>query len=419
MTSASVTPASPLPTLLLLPARSQRNGMLVAGGLVLLSLGITALEWLMHPGQLHQWLLSYLTAYLFGLTLALGALIFVLIQHVTASTWSVAVRRLAETLAGTLPLFAILFLPIAFHVRTLYGIWAAPEALKNPLVLAKASYLNLPFFFARAAAYLLCWSVLGWWVRYRSVKLEQTRDIKNLQSLRKWSAPAILLTSITMAFAGFDWVMSLDPNWSSTMFGVYIFAGAFVTALAFLALVSVVLRKQGLLHGVITSEHDHDWGKLIFGFSVFWAYIWYSQYFLIAYADIPEETYFFGIRMYKTTAEGFDVGHVSSWGWLLVAFVAGHFLIPLWGLLARHAKRTHAVLVLVAICIAVAHYLDLYWFLGPMLHPKQVHFHPFDITTLLGVMGAVGGLYVFLLGRASLVPVGDPFLRMSVEFENV
>lgn len=422
MTHDFSTPSATMATRpsLWLSSSSRRNGILVGLGLVLFGIVATAVEWTYHPGQLEHLLTAYLVSFWFLLSLALGALFFVLIQHVTGSVWSVSIRRIAENMAGTLPLFAILFIPIALGARNVYHEWATPGAHTDEVIAAKASYLNLPFFWARAALYLTLWGILGYWVRHRSVLMDQEGPLPHMKSLRKWSGPALLVAGTSLAFAGFDWIMSLDPHWATTMFGVYLFAGGFVTALGVLTLISFVLRRQGLLHGVITQEHDHDLGKLLFAFSVFWAYIWYSQYFLTAYADIPEETYFFGIRLYALdTEDKFQVAHLSGWGILFWTFVVGHFVIPLWVLLSRAAKRSHWALGIAAVSILIAHYMDLYWWIGPIVHPKGFSLDWFHITTLIGLVGLVGTCFVFLLGRSSLVPVRDPFLRESVEFENV
>ncbi len=409
-----------------LPASIRKKAVMGFLAFGIVGLLATGLEMLQDGPTIKQALFSYLVAYLFALTICLGGLFFTLLQHLVGAVWSVTVRRIAEVLASILPLFAILFLPIAFGIRHLYP-WSM-DVHQLPLEMAekvtdvlakKGSYLNPTFFYLRAAFYFLCWSLLGSWVYSRSRKLDRTGDVTQLKKLRRGSAPAIILFGLTLTFAGFDWVMSLDPEWASTIFGVYMFAGAAVTSLATITGIALLLRSAGLLKSIITYEHYHDLGKLTFGFVVFWAYIAFSQYFLIWYANIPEETYFFGMRWFVNNGHTFSPTQEGWWAWVAKALLLCQFVAPFWLLLSRYSKRSPLILGISTCILLVAHYLDLYWFIIPNLHVTGNGFHGFDITTLLGIVGIVGSLVAYRLGSAALIPVKDPFLKTSVEFENV
>ncbi|MCS6913539.1 MAG: hypothetical protein RMK29_13475 [Myxococcales bacterium] len=387
-----------------------RLGKDTAGRVSILSLGAGALGLILTVGAMlseelrDQALHSYLVAFLFVATLAVGSLFFVMLQHLVGAVWSVTVRRVAEIAASTLPLLALLFVPIAFQVGHLYP-WAG-HAAHEPLVEAKAGYLNTPFFLVRAVLYLLLWGGLGWFYYSRSVQLDASGDPLLLLRLRRLSAPAILLWAIAVTFAGFDWIMSLAPEWYSTIFGVYVFAGTMTSTLSMLVLMAVLLARQGLLREAITTEHYHDLGKLMFGFVVFWTYIAYSQFMLIWYSNIPEETRWFADRW------------VGSWASLSVLLIFLQFVIPFFGLLSRNAKRSPVILPVMAGILLVGHLVDLHWLVMPQLHRHGVSLHWLDVTALVGTCGLFVGVVARRMSQVPLLPVQDPFLPASLEFEN-
>ncbi len=378
---------------------------LPALGLVLaaLGLGATFLLGKDSPRQLYH---SYLVAYLYFLSLALGGLFFVLVQHATRSGWSVVVRRLAEHVAGTLPLFVPLFIPIAVGLHELYH-WSHAEAVaRDHLLHHKQPYLNVTFFFVRAGAYLLIWSLLSTWFRRRSLAQDASGDHEITRRLGRVSAPSLILFALSLTFASFDWVMSLDPHWYSTIYGVVFFAGSVVGLFALLALLSLGLGRAGLTAGAITAEHLHDIGKLLFAFVSFWAYVACSQFMLYWYANIPEETTFYLVRL------------SPGWWSVSVLIAVGHFIAPFFFLLPRTVKRSRGGLALAAIWMLAMHYLDLYWLVMPNLDPAAFRYSLLDGAALLGV----GGAFLAALGRlmqgAPLIPVRDPRLPESLSFEN-
>ncbi len=348
---------------------------------------------------------SYLVACLFFFSIGLGALFFVLANIASRAGWSVAVRRLAEHISITLPVVGILFVPLLiWGAHDLYH-WTHSEAVaEDPLLQHKSPYLNLPFFYIRSALYLICWALIAWWFRRQSLHQDEVGDPGITRKLQTFSAPALIVFGVTVTFASFDWIMSLDPHWYSTIFGVYFFAGSFLSGLAFMVLIFLRLHSGGLLTQVVTYEHFHDLGKLIFAFVVFWAYIGFSQFMLIWYASIPEETLWYAHRW------------EHGWKPVSIFLAAGHFGLPFFFLLSSDVKRRRTTLMLVCAWLLLVHYLDLYW----LVMPSHGGFHPhyLDLLCFLGV----GGVFLGVLGwamRPNLVAVRDPRLPESLSYENV
>jgi hypothetical protein len=376
---------------------------------VALAVGVAALALAAFLGMddADQFFHSYLTAFLFCVTIALGAWIFVLIQFVTRAGWSVTVRRQAEHLAGTLPLFVILFLPLLAGMHELYPWLDAAHAADDPILRGKTPYLNEPFFLIRSFVYLVSWALLAWWFRRQSLAQDEEGGIRITRRLQTASAPAIVWFALTVTFASFDWIMSLDPHWYSTIFGVYVFSGGFVGALSLLILLVLVFHRSGLLNSVVTDEHRHDLGKLLFAFTVFWAYIAFSQFMLIWYANIPEETLWYAHRWHH------------GWEYLSVLLAVGHFVIPFFLLLPRSVKRNRKLMAGVVSWMLLMHYVDLYWLVMPGFQHQGLQPHLMDILTLVGVLGLFLAAYGRLALGPALIPTRDPRLAESLSFENI
>jgi hypothetical protein len=349
---------------------------------------------------------SYLVAYVFWISIMLGALFLTLLHHVSNAVWSTVLRRITESLAMTVPVMAVLFLPLWLGIHSLYH-WSHAEAVAgDQLLQAKASYLNVPFFTIRSVLYLVIWSVLAWILYRTSLKQDQGYTPAQDRIFRTVSAPGIILFAITITFAGFDWLMSLDPHWYSTIFGLYIFAGSFLSALAFITLAGLFLRWQNLLQDVITVEHYHDLAKLMFSFTIFWGYMAFSQYFLIWYANIPEETIFFRHRW-----EG-------SWKYISLLLVFGQFLIPFLGLMTRAAKRSPVFLVFISVWILVLHFFDLYWIVMPNFKVYEFYLSAIDLFIFLAIGGIFITAFLYIYFKKALLPLNDPKLSASINLVN-
>ncbi len=362
---------------------------------------------------------SYLVSFMFFLSIALGGLFFVLIHFAARAGWSVVVRRFSEVVMGTFPILLLLTIPLLIGghhngVHTIYHHWMDPKLAAT--LKSKVLFLNEPFFFIRAALYFSFWILCSQWFLRNSVKQDTVGGLEISKKLQFWSPVSILAFALTSTFASFDWIMSIDPHWYSTMFGVYFFAGSLLSIYCTLALLSIGLRSMGFLKGIVTAEHDQDVGKMMFGFVVFWSYIAFSQFMLIWYANIPEETLWYSYRM---------KGH---WLNLSIALIIGHFLIPFFFIMSKHVKRNPIAFGLASLWILVFHFLDLYWLIMPTLYHNTLHsahkasFATKDLLLLVTSFVGIGGFFLasvtWGLTRNSLVPKKDPRLAESLSFEN-
>jgi hypothetical protein len=355
-------------------------------------------------GSQGQFAFSYLTAFVFAVSIALGSLFWIMIHHLTSASWSVVVRRLFENQTVCLPALALLFLPLAVNLSSPYGWMDADANASDFLWQAKRPYLNATAFILRAALYLVCWTALAWRLRSWSVKQDQTGDPTLTRRMAGVSSWGMLLLALTSTYAAFDWLMSLDYRWYSTMYGVYFWLGAIVASLAALTLTVVILHAGGWLRHTITEDHLHDLGKLLFSFVIFWTYIAFSQYMLIWYANLTDEIPWYVLRLQ---------GH---WRGVAIALMIGHFVVPFAVLLSRRAKRSWITLGLVAVWILAFHYLDLYWQVMPVLHPAGVLPHWLDVVWLLVFVGIMTLGMLYGLRSAALVPMRDPRLANSMRF---
>jgi len=312
---------------------------------------------------------------------------------------------------NVMPLLAILAIPLLFGLHDLFE-WTHADVLAHDEVLAaKSGYLNIPFFIIRLVFYLVVWIGLTMLLYRKSMVQDagapdmETADRLKFK-MRKLSAPGMLLFALTITFFAYDWLMSLSPHWYSTIFGPYVYAGSFLTSLSFLAVVMTYQRRKKLLDGVITVEHYHDVGKLMFAFIIFWAYMAFSQYFLVWYADLPEETVWYLAR--------WDGG----WRQFSLVIIFGHFAIPFIALIFRASKRNPIVLSVISLWIMLMHWVDLYWVVFPNIYPDGPHFSWMDLTTMVGIGGLFCGYFWRRHVARPLVPVGDPGLAKSIEFRN-
>lgn len=360
---------------------------------------------------------AYLWAFECVMALALGALGWLLINHTVKAAWHIVLRRIAESVAITLPAFAFLFIPIAalgFH--ELYP-WSHAEHI-DEILARKQWFLTPGFFFGRAALYFAIWCGLAWTLHSTSTQMDHETDASKRAALMNRlivvSAPGIALYALSQSFQAIDWIMSLQPHWYSTIFGVYFFAASILAFNAFLALVAMGLQKAGVLTRAITTEHFHDLGKYVYGYGVFWAYIAFSQFILIWYANIPEETEFYMVRV-----EG-------GWQYISYALPVLHFFVPFFYLLSRHVKRSRLGLAVACGWMLLMHLVDFYWLILPNfgLHGGEGHHEPhlavsyLDVAALIGVLGVFFAAFGYFLNKHKVVPINDPRLSESLAHEN-
>jgi hypothetical protein len=355
---------------------------------------------------LERLLQTYLVSYTYYLSLALGGLFFVMLQHVTRAGWSVVVRRLAEGIATNVMLMAALAVPLVLGMHHIYH-WSHADAVAHdPLLAAKAGFLNPTFFTIRLAVYFLVWSLLAWFFFRTSTTQDTTGDPALTRRMETFAAPGLVLFALSINFAAFDLLMSVDPHWFSTIFGVYYFAGSVVVTMATLPPILAWLQRNGKLNHVVTIEHYHDLGKLLFGFTVFWAYIAFSQYMLYWYGNVPEETQWYLKRQ------------TGDWTWVSLALLFGHFVIPFFALISRYPKRRPRLLVLACLWMVAMHWLDLFYLVGPEFSPESVQLGLIDLFCFIGLGGLFFAVLALRLRPYSLVPQRDPRLAESMRFEN-
>jgi len=373
------------------------QGRNVLAGLALISWVGLAAGFTMDPARFHQ---SYLVAFLLAFSVVIGSLFFVIVQHLTGAAWSVTVRRIAENIAASFPVVAVLFVPVALGVAYTYS-WST-----HP-VHGKETYLSNQWFYIRAAILFVAWSLLALKLNSNSKAQDETKDRKYTNSSGVISPPGMLFVFVGGTLASFDWVMSLDPHWYSTIFGIYFLSGSVWGFYAIMILIALTLRKSGILENTINGEHYHDLGKWMFAHTVFWAYIAFSQYMLIWYANLPEETVFFQRRL------------VGSWKMWSAILILGHFIVPFFILMSRAAKRNLKLLQVMAVWVVFMQWFDLYWLVMPTFNKDGASLHWMDLVAVVATLSTVGLEFWRRMGHSKIVAIGDPEFEKGLEFQNV
>jgi len=353
----------------------------------------------------HQFSYSWLFAFAFFFTLCAGCFFWTIVHHATDAEWSVVVRRQLENIAALLWVLAILFIPILLLRHHLYSWMDIPAGVEAALD-TKRAYLNWQFFLIRAVVFLGFFLLAALALRRFSVLQDKDGNPRFTIDMRKMSFISLPMFALCLTFGAFDWLMSLNYRWFSTMFGVYIFAGAAGASMALLVLVITALRQAGYLKDVVTVEHYHIMGKWMLAFCVFWAYIGFGQYMLIWYANIPEETEFFITR------------NTQSWWALSMLLVVGRFFIPFPILLMQGIKKHPRQLSMVAVWMLFMQMLDIYIIVLPALHGTGVQVSIWDLLSLIAIGATLAFVYLRLLAKTSLFPVRDPRLIESLETVN-
>jgi hypothetical protein len=357
--------------------------------------------------NLDQFFRSYLLAYIFWVGLALGCLAILMVQHMTGGGWGLVIRRLLESATRTFPLLALMFLPVAFGVRSVY-LWAKPpagasEALTHALA-HKALYLNIPFFLGRAVFYFAVWNLISYFLNKWSLEQDQTEHRPLTTRLQSLSGPGLVLYGLTVTFASIDWVMSLDPQWFSTMFGMLVMGGQGLSAMAFVIAVIVLLSQYKPLSEVVRHSHLHDLGKLMLTFLMLWTYFGFSQFLIIWSGNLPDEIPWYVRRLQ------------SPWKWFGLALIVFQFALPFVLLLSRDIKRNARTLVVVAGAIIVMRLVDVIWLTVPEFHGGAFRIHWMDIVLPIGLGGLWLAFFAYQLKARPLLPIGDPFLEQSLAY---
>src|SRR4051812_37886510 len=354
---------------------------------------ISAIGWFLNATQFFQ---SYLMAYMFVLGLTLGCLALGMVHQLSGGAWGVVIRRPIGAATRVLPVMTLLFLPIVLGMRQLYPWTDAALVARDEALQHKHLYLNTPFFLIRAAIYFLTWNTLAYFLNAWSLEQDQTADPRLARRMQMLSGGGLLAYGLTITFASFDWMMSLEPHWFSTIYGVLIMGGQGLSALAFLIVVLVWLSRRAPLDRIVVPAHFHDLGNLMLAFVMLWAYFSFSQYLIIWAGNLPAEIAWYVHRLQ------------TGWRPVGVALIAGHFAAPFIVLLSRHVKRHPGLLLRVAVFVLAVRLIDLFWLIAPEFHDHGIVVSWLDFVLPL-TLGAIWvGCFIWQLRGRPILPLHDP-----------
>lgn len=342
--------------------------------------------------------------YTFLVSIGLGSLILVAVEYVAGAVWSVPFRRIPEAMGSILYILPVAVVPLLFKLHDLYH-WTHKEAVAaDHLLHGKAPYLNEPFFIGRSFFAVVIWAVFYFIIVKNSNKQDASGD-QNLTTRNiRISAVLIPIIAITLTYTAIDWLMSLEPHWFSTIFGGYYFTGSLLAAIALCTIIIVLLNENGYFVKGLLPDHYYSLGAFLFAFTNFWAYIAFSQFVLIWYANLPEETFWLMMRW-----EG-------SWKYFTIFFVLIHFAIPYFGLLSRPSKQNPKRLIYMSSLILFAHYVDLFWMSMPTFNKEGFVFGWMELAAPVLIAGVVITFLNIYLKKRNFVPIGDPKLKRGMEF---
>jgi len=370
--------------------------MFVAGGA---AAAVSVIGLFLNPAQFFQ---SYLMAYLFVLGASLGCLGLGMIHQLSGGAWGVVTRRLIGASSRILPVLTVLFIPILLGRHYLFE-WTHADVVAHDEVLQhKQLYLNTPFFILRAVVYFAVWNALVYFLNRWSLEQDRTPDPRIARRMQALSGAGLLAYAITVTFASFDWLMSLDPHWFSTIYGVLLLGGQGLTALAMLIVALVWLSRRAPLDAIVVPGHFHDLGNLMLAFVLLWAYFCYSQYLIIFSANLPEEITWYLHRLH------------TSWKFIALVLVLFHFAVPFLLLLSRKVKRTPDLILKIALAILAARLIDLYWLIAPQFHQDGLVIHWLDITLPVALCAGWLGCFVWQLRGRAILPVHDPQFEQAL-----
>lgn len=365
---------------------------LIATGAAVLGLLGSAAYWAMDPTEFYR---GYIFGYLFTLAFPLGMMGLLMLHHLTGGAWGFIIQRFLEAGAKTIPLMAVLFVPLIVGAPDLYH-WLHEEAAHDHLLQHKAPYLNYGFWVVRAVVYFIIWTGIATLLTTWSKKQDQTGEGSLTNRMVKLSGPGMVMYFLSMTFAAFDWAMSLEPHWFSTIYGLMFVEAQGLSAMAFCLVVMTFARRQTELGEAATVDRIHDLGKIQFALVALWAYLNFSQFVIIWYANLPEEAVWYAHR----TQGGYEN--------LAVLIIFGQFVVPFLLLLTRHTKRRMATLSTIAGFLILMRLIDLYWLVMPTETHLELHFHPVHLAAPLGLFGLWATAFFFMLSRNTLLVEKDP-----------
>ncbi|MCL4511081.1 MAG: quinol:cytochrome C oxidoreductase [Bacteroidetes bacterium] len=373
----------------------------ISWSLLIIGIILTLLSFAVNPKHASFGLIMTLA---FVASVGIGSLFWVGIEYVSSAVWSTALRRPFEFIAGVIPFLIVIAIPLLLKMHTVFE-WTRKSLLKtDPALVIKAPYLNEPFFIVRTLVVFGIWWLFYYLIIKNSKLQDTTRDPKLTARNVRLSAAFMPIFGITLTIFSIDWMMSLTPDWFSTVFGVYFFSGAVLAAMAFATLLIVKLNERNLFPVKLTADHYYNLGAFLFAFVNFWAYIGFSQFMLQWYGNLTVETAWYIPRMH------------GSWAVISIALVLVHFIIPFFALLTKPAKMNPHRLVFMSVWILFAHALDIYWIVMPVYDPGGATFGLSELAFLIASAGIILTVFSYKAKSNNLVPVGDPKLQRGLEF---
>jgi len=352
------------------------------------------------PNQFYR---SWLWSYLFVLGIASGCLAWLMVQYLSGGAWGVVIRRSAEAAGRTLPLVALLFIPILIGIPNLYP-WSHPNvAMASEIVRHQRPYLNLPFFIIRAVIYLGGWCFMSWYLNRWSAIEDREGGQAPRRKMAALSGPGVILWCFMITFMATDWVLSITSQWTSTMYGFLIIGGQALSSMAFLITVLVFLSARKPMADVVTPRHLHDLGKLMFAVIMLWAYFSFSQFLIIWAGNLPAEITWYMVRLR------------GGWQYVALLIVVGHFALPFALLLSRDLKRNFKLLRNIAVFVLAMRVVDTYWQVVPHFRTGSFGVSWVDISALVGLGGIWMAYFLHQLAKRPLVPLNDPFLSEALQ----
>jgi hypothetical protein len=352
-------------------------------------------------GRFYQ---SYLYGYVFWVSFTLGCVGILILHHLVSGAWGHIIQRMTESGARTVPFMAILFLPVLFGIKELYP-WARPEVVESSHILhAKTGYLNLPFFVVRTVIFFGFWMLVAYMLTGWSRKQDRTGDPSLTRKMKLFSGPAMVFFILAVTFASVDWLMSLEPEWYSTIYGMHIIVSAVLSTLALCIILLRVLSSHAPFSDVLTTRHFHHLGNLLMAFTILWAYMAFSQFLIIWSGNLPEDNFWHLRRM------------ANEWQIMALVLIVGHFFVPFLLLLSRRTKRMINRLAVIAGGILIMRLVDLFWLIMPAFNEHRLQFHWLDIVAPIGIGGIWIALFLGQLKSQPLLPLHDPRFNEKAEY---
>lgn len=344
---------------------------------------------------------AWLAPFVYWFLIAAGALAVLCLQYVTGGEWGVLIRRPLGAAARTIPLFILFGLPLIFGLPHIYE-WARPEAAHDVLLHKKALWLNPMGWGIRALVYFALMALWAWRLRRLSVEFAETRSPYTELSRRKWAAAGLLVMVMVLTFTSIDWVMSLEPKWYSSMFGIAFLVGAGLSAFSFVTFFLTTISKTRAMADILKPNHFRDLGNLMLAFTMLWAYTNFSQFLLIWYGNIKEETPYYLKRMH------------GGWGVMAAILIVFHFFLPFFMLLMRSIKDRPGTIAVVTIILLAMRFVDIYWLVGPAHYGEHFHISWITLFAFLGIGGLWLAAFIWQLKGQTIIPIHETWVEEAI-----